>query len=99
MVTLKVCDTHYHRSPLVQGGLEIPVKVEVKLECSERNRLVIAKYQFLVGQLYRAPVDSIFEDVTTSTSILQEVGCDIDKDELKDEENPPNEEDYMLTVT
>ena len=97
VVTLKVCDTHYRRSPLVQGGLEIPVKVEVKLECSEKNRLAIAKYQSLVGQLYREPVDGIFEDATAS--ILQEVGCDVDEDEFEDEENPADEEDDVLTVT
>lgn len=72
--------------------------MEVKLECSEKkNRVAIAKYQFLVGQLYRASVDGIFEDATTS--ILHKVGCDIDEDEFEDKEKPTNEDDYMLTVT
>ena len=34
-----VKDTHHRRSPLVQGGLEIPVKVTVRMETSSENSL------------------------------------------------------------
>ena len=53
VITLEVIDTHPHRSPLIQGGLEIPVKAEVKMPCSEKNRLAMHKYKGLVEQLYK----------------------------------------------
>ena len=36
-VTVKVMDAHHHRSPLVQGGLEIPIQVAVTMEYSTQN--------------------------------------------------------------
>ena len=32
IVTVKVVDIHHRRSPLVQGGLEIPIQVTVRIE-------------------------------------------------------------------
>ena len=36
-ITVKVLDTHHHRSLLVQGGLEIPIQDTVTMEYSTRN--------------------------------------------------------------
>ena len=33
----KVMDVHYRRSPLIQGGLEIPVEVTVEMDISEKK--------------------------------------------------------------
>jgi len=35
-VKVKVSDTKYRRSPLIQGGLEIPVEVEVQMKTNKR---------------------------------------------------------------
>ena len=84
VVTVKVVDIRHRRSPLVQGGLEIPVQVDVRINCCEKNTLALTKYKSLVEELYKEPVDGIFEDATAS--ILQEVYIDVssDEDELED---------------
>ena len=41
-------DTKHRRSPLVQGELEIPVKVVIETEATTRNREIINKYKQLV---------------------------------------------------
>ena len=37
-VTATVMDTHHRRSPLVQGGLEIPIQITVEMDLTEKNR-------------------------------------------------------------
>ena len=49
---VKVSDTKYRRSPLIQGGLEIPVEVEVQMENSSENQQALSKYQTLVAENY-----------------------------------------------
>ena len=38
IVVVKILDTHHRRLPLVQGGLEIPIQVIVKMEYSPQNK-------------------------------------------------------------
>jgi len=64
-----VIDTRHRRSPLVQGGLEIPIQVTVEMDLTEKNRQCLDKYETLVGEKYKEPVDGKFEDATDS--ILQ----------------------------
>ena len=64
-----VMDIHHRRSPLVQGGLEIPIQVTVEMDLIEKNRQCLDKYETLVGEKYKEPVDGKFEDATDS--ILQ----------------------------
>jgi hypothetical protein len=59
----KVVDTHYRRSPLVQGGLEIPIEVTVEISNCEKNELAI---QELVTEKYKEPVNERFEDATST---------------------------------
>lgn len=41
-VKVKLTETHYRRSPLVQGGLEIPCKLVAKMnEYSVRNQMLL----------------------------------------------------------
>ena len=68
-VTAMVIDTHHRRSPLMQGGLEIPIQVTVEMDLTEKNRQCLDKYETLVGEKYKEPVDGKFEDATDS--ILQ----------------------------
>ena len=54
---VKVSDTKYRRSPLIQGGLEIPVEVEVQMENSSENQQALSKYQTLVAENYHESVN------------------------------------------
>ena len=57
VVTVKVLDTHHCRSPLVQGSLEIPIQVIVKMERNSQNKDTLSRYEALVNQYYKEPVD------------------------------------------
>ena len=85
VVTLKVVGTHHRRSPLVQVDLEIPVKVEVRIEFNEKNKMSVNKYKSLVEQLYKESVDGIFEDAAVSILQTMDIASDDDGDELEDE--------------
>lgn len=82
----KILHTHYCRSPLVQGGLEISIEVEAKIEYSQKNKTIITKYEALVNQYYKEPVDGAFENITT-TALKDIQNIDSDQDSDKDEEN------------
>ena len=49
-VTAIVMDTHHRRSPLVQGGLEIPIQVTVEMDLTEKSRQCLDKYETLVDK-------------------------------------------------
>ena len=61
-VSVSVSDTHCRRSPLIQGGLEIPIQVTVKMDCCRSTHL--NAYKSLVIEKYREPVDGKFCDAT-----------------------------------
>ena len=42
---VELISTNYRRSPLVQGGLEIPATVTVTLPGTVKNHLLINKYK------------------------------------------------------
>ena len=86
-VKVKVSDTKYRRSPLIQGGLEIPVEVEVQMENSSENQQALSKYQTLVAENYREPVNGNYVDATPD--ILKALDCE---DELTDFEDEGDEE-------
>ena len=52
VVTVKVLDTHPCKSPLVQGGLEIPIQVIVKMEYNLQNKDALTRYEAYVNQYY-----------------------------------------------
>lgn len=55
-ITAQLITTNYRRSPLVQGGLEIPCIVVVKLPgYSARNHLLLERYDKLVRERYAEP--------------------------------------------
>ena len=81
-VKVKVSDTKYRRSPLIQGGLEIPVEVEVQMENSSENQQALSKYQTLVAENYHEPVNGKYVDATPD--ILKALDCE---DELTDFED------------
>ena len=54
-VKVKVSNTNYQRSPLIQGGLEIPIEVEVHMENSAENQQALSKYLTLRAENYYEP--------------------------------------------
>ena len=54
-VFAKLTSTHYRRSPLVQGGIEIPCAVTVSMPGSVINQLLMERYKQLVETLYTEP--------------------------------------------
>ena len=49
-----VLATHHRPSPLIQGGLEIPIKLVVKLTDNKVNSAKLQKYRKFVDENYRA---------------------------------------------
>ena len=58
-VTVQLTSTHYRRSPLVQGGLEIRCEVTVRMPATVKNHLLIEKYVELVKELYTDPKEEV----------------------------------------
>ena len=52
-ITATLSSTSYYRSPLVQGGLEIPCLVEVFMPRTIKNKELISKYREMVEMLYQ----------------------------------------------
>ena len=44
-MTAKVIDTHYHRSLLVQGEMEILTEVKVIMSCTSENKEAMEKFK------------------------------------------------------
>ena len=86
VVKVKVLDTHPHRSPLVQGGLEIPIQVIVKMECKSQNKDALTRCEALVNQFYKEPVDGKFEDVTAT--IVNDIDFDTDEETVSTDDEP-----------
>ena len=84
LVTTKVMDTRHRRSPLIQGGLEIPIEVTVTMPYSPANKEAIMKYEDLVNKRYKEPEDGKFEDATKE--ILEAVSGDSDTDDYEEME-------------
>ena len=87
-MSAKVVDTQHRRSLLVQGGLEIPVEVTIAMECSDKNQLYIKKYESLVSEKYKEPVEGRFEDATAD--ILRRINADHGEDEIVPEDEDSN---------
>ena len=75
-------DKRHRRSPLLQGGLEIPVKLIAEIEESERNEAIMKRLKQLITENYREPdSDGKFEDCTEE--VILEL---IQQDESDDDE-------------
>jgi len=61
-VTCKVTDVHHRRSPLIQGGFEIPIEVTVSMETSDQNKQVLELCRKSVHMKYAEPVNGKYED-------------------------------------
>ena len=83
MVYLKGTDENYHRSPLIEGGLEIPVEVICEMDDTPRNRAIMERYQTLVTTHYKEPgQDGQVDDCTKD--VLEEL-CEDDHSDAEEE--------------
>ena len=84
-----VLATHHRPSPLIQRGLEIPIKLVVKFTDNEVNSAKLQKYRKFVDENYREPVDGKFADDTVR--ILKPIGAqnagpgEDDNEDIEDE--------------
>ena len=74
-----VISTTHRVSPLIQGGLEIPIRVEIKLPYDEVNDSNLKKYKQLVEENYREPANGKHDDATDK--ILKDIGIDDEESE------------------
>ena len=51
--------THYERSPIMQGGLEILCKVTIKPHGTVKNHMLLDRYMQLVSSLYCEPKEEV----------------------------------------
>ena len=80
LVTAKVIDTHHRRSPVVQGGLEIPIEVKVTMSCNSENKEALEKFKEQLTLKHKeAGEDGKFEDITKE--ILEELFDDTGTEE------------------
>ena len=85
------------RSPLVHGGLEIPVEVTVEMSISEKNLLALKKYQTLVEESYEEPVNGKFADETAA--ILKALKSESDEEESEERDDSDDGDDELASCT
>ena len=73
-ITATFSSRHYRRSPLVQGGLEIPCVVNAKLIGTRKNKEILAKYLEMVQTHYAEP--SSDKDVIMGSFVAMSVNED-----------------------
>ena len=97
-VTCKVTDVHHRRSPLIQGGLEIPIEVTVSMETNDQNKQALELCRKSVQMKYAEPVNGEYEDFTDR--ILQALHNAYDLlDESEDDESEEDDDDYAEDPT
>ena len=63
---MKVVDINYRQSPLVKGGLEIPIEICVVMPPSDAIKRALYIYRTLNNETYKEPVNGNFPDVTAT---------------------------------
>ena len=58
-IIAKIESSHYRRSPLIQGGLEIRCKVSATLPGTIKNHMLLDRYKELVNKLYCRPKNEV----------------------------------------
>ena len=69
-IVAKLIATHYRKSPLFQGGLEIPCEVTVSMPGSIKGHMLLQRYQNMVDELYC----QLKEEVIIGSFIEKNVG-------------------------
>ena len=55
VMNAKLSSSHYRRSPLVQGGMEIPCKITVKMRPTIKNCEILKRFLDMVTSMYAEP--------------------------------------------
>ena len=87
-ITATLSSMHYWRSPLVQGGLEIPCVANAKLITTKKNKEIVAEYLEMVQTHYAEP--SSDEDVIKGSFLVMSVNEDANIANCKDCTKCPN---------
>lgn len=81
-VAIAITGRHYRRSPLVQGGLEVPCQIKITMVGSIINHVLMARYEELLNELYTEPKEE--EIIGTFLSLQpaedEPVSEDVDED-------------------
>ena len=86
-VTCKIINVKHRRSPLVQGGLEIPFQVTVTMQYSDINVTAIDECKELVNEYYIEPINEKFPDATNETLDLLKSLSDDEELEITNEDD------------
>ena len=93
-ITAALSSTHYRRSPLVQGGLEIPCVVTAKLIGTKKNKEIFAKHlemvQTKVQTHFTEPLSD--EDIIMGSYLAMSVNEDANTANRIDCSNCPNKQ-------
>ena len=76
-VSAKLTSTNYRRSPLVQGGLEIPCLVTVTISGTIINQLIMERYKEIVTERYIEPKEEEIIGTFLHIDVIAEVALDI----------------------
>ncbi len=101
IVTIKVTSFQQRKSPLVQGGLEIPVLVTVQMAFDDENKYALTKYDKIVYETYKEPIDGRFEDATAAIlkdSYDSEEECDEDDEAIEVNANEEEDDSSEINV-
>ena len=63
---MRVVDVNHRRSPLVQGGLEIPIEVSIVMPHSDVNKHALETCATLISEHYEESVNGKFADATAN---------------------------------
>ena len=72
IVTIQLRSSRFRRSPLVQGGLEIPCTVTVEMIDTVTNNKLLDRYKELVHELYEEPSEPVSAGSFSSETNPQE---------------------------
>lgn len=75
-ISLKIRGRHYRRSPLIQGGLEVPCDVTITMVRSVVNHLLLTRYEALLKEFYLEPKEE--EIIGTFLSLANETEIEIE---------------------
>ena len=83
---MELIDPQNKRSHLVQGGLEIPVKVIIEMEHSTRGSGILPRYQTHIKDNYKEPTDEKFDDCTSEIlkNLAAKESSDSESDAMED---------------
>ena len=94
-ISLKIRGRHYRRSPLIQGGLEVPCDVTITMVRSVVNHLLLTRYEALLKEFYLEPKDE--EIIGAFLSLANETEIEIEprlRPEAPTRKDRPKKKDF-----